>query len=360
LCCFCDSEAIVPTNVQYLGLGYDAVFGNPHTTSINEMPDPGFRAAVFNMTNFNPLSYAQSCAACKLKMMTRIIETVNNYSQTLRDFTSFNLNWSPSPAPDTLPPGGGQSSVPVVPDTGAPVQDVKPPEPASDFKFAFAASNDYKHVEESTSYNLNKFTETYVECCTYRASLPVDYTSAVVTSDFAEAVAQMPFTNKSNPTFFKRFFSFFGTHVIDRMRFGGMFGVRSRITKANWTKMVQDNKDVTFKAEMSMKGFGIGFNRLSSSEQKSASSFDKFTSKQTLFFKGGKLPVDWNASTWASELSNDPLPISYELVGIERVLTATRFPKDKNLKAKRKNLVAAISGYCAQLKAAGKVTKCPK
>jgi len=33
------------TNIDYLGLGYDAIFGNPHS----DLSDPGFRDAVFRL-----------------------------------------------------------------------------------------------------------------------------------------------------------------------------------------------------------------------------------------------------------------------------------------------------------------------
>jgi hypothetical protein len=41
---FCDAQPKL-TNIDYLGLGYDAIYGNPHS----DLHDPGFREAVFRL-----------------------------------------------------------------------------------------------------------------------------------------------------------------------------------------------------------------------------------------------------------------------------------------------------------------------
>lgn len=210
---------------------------------------------------------------------------------------------------------------------------------------SFSASFDYNSVKQQTSSHKSRYYSSKALCTVYSAS--INYQAATLSDDFISAVKQL-----SGLKAYRDIITMYGTHFVWDMKVGGRYGYRSEMTTDNLMELARQLHGIGASAAATYSGlFDVKGSLNSSSEENAAKAFNKARTGVEEYFVGGKAPKDkdWTPYKWAQSLATNPLPIQYNLISIDSLLTKSMFPNDPDIAKKKEQLHNAIVIYCKSL-----------
>ena len=192
-------------NIDYLGRGYDAVVGNPHSHSY----DPGFQFAVFNLTYNNQIVSSDGCWLLPDNVEALQVLSCSHGTTTVQihDTTSYRNSLSVDASID-----------------------------AGTWFFRFSASIGYKEVLTGTSDTNKMYIESVAKCTRYQAALEMQRIQ--VASGFSDAVDALSEISSNHPSY-ANFIQYFGTHYVYSVMMGAKAVVRSEFEQFSFTRMAQ-------------------------------------------------------------------------------------------------------------------------
>ena len=311
----CSQSPKTMVSIDFIGLGYDVVKGNPHSN----LYDPGFRRAVVEIT-YNKESKSSDnqwlvpdnvqvlqARSCDYKVEYDVVTGMNSYQRSLsRDVSIPNGAWN----------------------------------------FKFSGSDEYQEVKEGVYKHHKYFVESVAKCSSYKARIR-SYKELKVTEEFKEAVDELPVTANDEEYF--KFIQRFGTHYASEMIMGAKKIVRSEFDQVVWAELhMNNNFNIKSGAELSFLGFttksvyGAGSNDAIKTE------FERKRSSYKVSFIGNHPPEDGKWETWTRTSGNMPYPIAFTLSPLTELFTV-KFISNHNsshIQAKQKLLGEAIKTYC--------------
>jgi hypothetical protein len=310
-------------NNNYLFVGYNIAFGNPHIT--DGSIDPGLVSQIFaskytqgiQTSDYRFLvpdgSYFERTLGCDISMRSTEIRGQTSYSKSLQiDASAF----------------------------------------GSVYGFSFQASADFKSVSSGTTDSQNVFIESKADCKVYSGHLDY-YSPPLFADEFVKAVASLKgLSYSTNKAVFHQFFNYYGTHYIESIRMGSKFGYLYELRSNSYTTMNQQGYDVTASASYSgffNAGGSFGINQ----DSQAAQTFSQSVSDSKIFTIGSLPPVDNSPTTWAQDSLNEPMPITYKLRPIFEIFTNKFFDLSQftaagvNSALFGPELTNALNSYCA-------------
>lgn len=306
------TEALPFPNVHMAGLGYDILYGNPHSTYGT---DPGFRSAIFDLKGSSPSTDGrflfpagtdtQQDVSCKLDWQTQVINSAAEYSASLAVSVSVSGGWGP---------------------------------------VAFQGSADYKTVKSETSSASSQFTKTSAECAAYTVRLH-PYGLPKFTEYFIQEVSSA--VDASNITFAAMaLIQQFGTHYAGFTAMGSRFGQQSQISTEAGKTMTSQQLKASAKASV---GNSLSLQGSTEEQINMGSDFSKNCTSQSLFTIGSVPPPNGDALLWASQTIKDPAPIRMRsLSTIGSLLTGKLFPNLTGIYTLQKAWMDVWNNYCQQ------------
>jgi hypothetical protein len=158
----------------------------------------------------------------------------------------------------------------------------------------------------------------------------------------------------------------YGTHFVDSMVMGSMFGQQSKFSSSAWTTMESSGLDISLAARYSGFGATASGSFQTDDEKQKAQQFEQQSSGQSLYSIGAAPPSDNSATTWMAQVVENPVPISFQLIQIDTLLDDIRYGKvisaklgsDDKTKTLQANLQKAFTVYCSHLQQLGVVSSC--
>ena len=218
--------------VDYLGLGYDIVFGNPIGDPILQI-DPGFKgpAALLMWSEGNPTRDAQYLApvggyaypetSCYMASSSQEISSMADYSQSLAVDASVEASVS-----------GGVGGIAKA--TGS-----------------FSASTAYKEASQTISEKKSTIYLMTSYCLNYVVSFSdLDTAEETPVRDLSDSCSSLPTVkdkseiNEMNFKQWSDFFSAFGTHYVHKVHMGGKMVNQITIDEDSMTELKQKGLDV--------------------------------------------------------------------------------------------------------------------
>jgi len=281
-------------NIDYLGFGYDAAIGNPHSNLL----DPGFVEPVIQLRYDSKLKTAdgqwlipdgttvQQITSCSYIAESTEINGTSSYRDSL--------------SVDARVEGGA-------------------------FDFKFSASTEYKHVRSGTSYEQKVYVNSEARCMTYKAKFrgTLALMDLTVTSEFNDAVNHLPANLRAGSidTIDKSYLEFirtFGTHFADTVDMGSKAIIRSEFERSGWSKLQQSGVKVTVAASASFQAFNFGASTTTAQEKETAQAFESTRKSWKMFYTGSKPDRDF--VKWAKNAGASPYPITYRLIPLTYLL----------------------------------------
>ena len=219
------------------------------------------------------------------------------------------------------------------------------------FGASFSTSTDFKEVYESTGSEGTRFMSSAVRCEVYHASL---LSTAALSDEFREDVRRLPVDADPDTTkrYVHNFLNSWGTHYAQRLRMGGRYGIRSSFSSSNFSELHSSGVDVTTAAGYSGKR-SLNNEVVVGEEREAALKFESQREDFQIYQIGGKPPLgsDDNSQDWASTVSSNPIPLSYDLLETKDLLTSEYFPDDEEIDYKREVLFSdeEMGRYCTSL-----------
>lgn len=307
---------------EYLGVGYDFIYGNPIGDPFLNV-DPGYRDTIVKLTypksdtdypdnfmNINPNgSFIRNEISCTRSEKDTEISSMSAYSKELSVDASVSV---------------------------------------SAFLFAsFSASTGYQSTSSTISKNKDKIFMLKSYCFKYVASLS-QYSQWKLTDQFKRAISLLPsyfnsleeegkfchpldFKEKGNEDLcgpsvaaWMNFFKNFGTHVSTIIHLGGKITQTLKISKSEYKSM--ENQGLSVSVSASAKYAGIGAS--ASTDTNSSSSKDNENKKSSMekdtVIIGGVTIFDPNNpddfEIWAKSIKKNAMPIKGEYEPLSRIL----------------------------------------
>ena len=309
-------------NIGYIGSTYDIFYGNPLST---KGIDPGFTLRnLYQFTYFNHCVtgdkryslpdhvQAKPSEACSFDFSSETHDDTASYFNSLK----FNVG--------------------------------------TDFKFfgaSFSASADYKEVHSFSSFNQATYVSSHCKCESYIAN--VEYNTATLNPAFVKAVHELP-TQPDELNTYIDFLRYWGTHAITSLTMGGRYGIRSTVSKSNYATMASTGLDI--KASAGYSGLlSINTDAYGGDEKEQAQKFENYRKDYQVYQIGGKptLSNDPNSTeAWVRTVSDNPLPLQYEMLPLKYFFKEEYFPNDTNISIKHSYLENATTEYCVSLELA--------
>lgn len=163
------------------------------------------------------------------------------------------------------------------------------------------------------------------------------------------AIANLP-VNSTDPMPYIDFFNHRDTHFAHKLQMGGRYGVRSSFSASEFAKMSFSSIDIKVSAGYSGLT-SINVNAATSGQQEKAGQFESYRKDFQIYQIGGKPPLNENKTSneWAQTVTQNPLPLAYDLVAITNIFTPENFPDDPHIQDKRRNLEDSVISYCKDL-----------
>ena len=310
-------------NTRYLGMGYNAVKGNPD----HNLHDPGF---VFSVLKFNWNTESTTSDGRYL---------VPDHIQGLQTMSCSFLS--------TVSKEFGARSY-----QNALSIDVKS-EASYEFlpwKVRFSASVGYKTVSEGSRQHQRIYTSARAKCIKYQLSVNYPHVPITVTDDFAAAVLSLPLLRDDQA--YKRFIDTFGTHFTSRVTMGAKMVIRSEFDQLALARMEQNGLNVEVGAKLSFLNVASGGLAVeTSSKRQQRLKFEGLRKSYSASYLGSHPPSDGKWETWARSTAISPYPVKYQLAPLTALFSNKFFPgmSYSNLTAKRSLLSATYSRYCAAI-----------
>lgn len=321
-------DSIVIQGTEYLGVGYDFIFGNPIGDPFLKV-DPGYRDSIIKLTypksdedypdnymNINPNgSFVRNEISCNRSEKESEISTMSEYTKELSVDASIGASYG--------------------------------------LFGSFSASTGYKSVSNTISKNKFRMFMLKSYCFKYVASLS-QYSQWKLTDQFVRAISLLPSHFNSlekdgtycsdeefrdnrksekcgkSVTAWMYFFKNFGTHVSTLLHLGGKITQQVKISKNDYKAMTESGLSIS--ASVSA-GFGLfkvkGSTNTESNESSNNESSTSSLEKETVIIGGTTIfdPNDPNNfEKWAESISENPMPIKGEYEPLSRILP-TRLSK---------------------------------
>eukprot|EP01084_Bolivina_argentea_P155179 270436_1 len=313
-------------NIEKASLGYNIIYGNPHTTGT---ADRGWFNSIFNLSVFtdgttitlynntynvpNGMTITGE-STCDMTQSYSALSGANSYSSSLQESVDF---------------------------------DVKV------WKAAFQGSEDYQKVARETSSSQTAYTSSCAKCGAYEVQLNAPYGIPPFTENFMEAVTNMPLSyDQATQDYFLNFLDkYFGTHYLLRIFMGGIYGQLSEFNANSFSSFSSSNLSISMSASYSTLFASASVSAMTNIQKQQAQDFKQSTMEQHIFQVGGDLPSDGSPITWQKSLFNEPMPMWFQLDNIYNIINSYNFPTvDPNVIAQKSSaLHDATLDYCNQL-----------
>ncbi|SBS86015.1 perforin-like protein 3, putative [Plasmodium ovale] len=317
-----EMHTTVIQGTEYLGVGYDFIFGNPIGDPFLKV-DPGYRDTIIKLTypksdvdypdsyvNINPNgSYVRNEISCNRSENESEISSMSEYTKELSVDASIGASYG--------------------------------------LFGSFSASTGYKSVSNTISKKKFRMFMLKSYCFKYMASLS-QYSQWKLSDQFVRAISLLPSyfnslehdgtyctpeqlrddrkTDKcgSSVQSWMYFFKNFGTHVSTLIHLGGKITQQVKISKNEYKSLSEKGLSVSVNASV---GFGLFKAKASTSTDSNESSNENSSNssmeKETVIIGGTTIydPNDpKNFEKWAKSIKNNPMPIKGEYEPLSRIL----------------------------------------
>merc|ERR1719186_2193174 len=318
-------EAVRMANIGYLFKGYDIMKGNPLRVD-GLKGGPGYRAPIFKATYASGSKTADGrylqpdgttimdCrGTCSLSFDTEEIFGSKSYQDSLSRKASLSVEG---------------------------------------YDAKFSASADYKEVLSTTEDGSNIYTQSSASCCSYLAENL--FNGPPLSENFLAFVKSL--TDEYNKDVYQSVIDNFGTHYIKRILIGSLYGIQSRITKKDWTSMLEKGLTIETAASVQAYGVAVGTEFSNSNDKKMSEEFKSSVSSWKSYTIGVKPPTDEKLESWVQETSSAPAPMKLRLGSIVDLFDG--FHGVEVADAVKKNMKKALDDYCPLLMKRGEVSSC--
>ena len=224
--------------------------------------------------------------------------------------------------------------------------------------FKFSASAGYKQSSSTVSTGEHAIIISSASCTYYYSQiLPLE--PPPFHSSFLKWIYVLNNTSINDTDVFVSFFDTYGTHFPSEIFFGARYTNEYEMTSSSLETMSESGMDVEASASYSGVMFGMGGSAsMSTSQRESASEFQQNVTQKTVSV-GSAPPADGDAMAWANSVSENPVPVSYDLATIESLFTESYM---KNLGVDYASIYAKIQTnselYCLALLQRGDLDSC--
>jgi len=296
---------------QYLGFGYDILYGNPLATHADV--DSGFRTNVFKFSyddgqktpdgkwQVPDKTTAIELSECSLEQYIKVIGDASSYEQAIGVNVAGNF---------------------------------------SDVDFKFDLSVDYQHVEKDTQSHENVFAHVTCNCSAYDLTMHI-FDHPAVDEDFILGSEMLP--AQYDEELYMAFIREFGTHVLTQVRVGGRWGWQMEFSKMSWSHM--ESTGINISAGIAYAGkwtAGISFDV--GVHHADMEAVTRAISHNSTFNVGGAFSPDVNV--WTGSVKAQPMPLQLQLLEVSDFFTTLYLPNGTNLEAKRSSMQHAVRVYC--------------
>jgi len=224
--------------------------------------------------------------------------------------------------------------------------------------FSFGGSYDFKQVQQQSSAYRNVFSDTNVECCTYKIRLS-PFLPPSPSAEFMAALQAAPLEYDSN--FYLKLINYFGPLVASSMTTGAIFGVRSTFLSSGYSQMESTTVDMSAYAADHMWIFSAAVSAMSQQQIQMASTYQRFVNKTSVYSYGGKLPANGSVSAWLNTVTSNSLPLTSDFMPLSDVMDPL-YITDFNVSAlkiiQNNTQYCILNEYCPWLVSQGVVSQC--
>ena len=322
----CETVNRLP-NVRYLGMGYNAITGNPD----NNLNDPGFAFSVLQFTWANNVTTSDGSFLVPDNVQALQTKSCGFQSQAATEFGARSYQRA--------------LSVDVGVEAGA---------AGPSWAARFSASVGYKRVRQGTSQHRRIYTSARAKCIQYELSVNYLNTPVTVTSSFKQAVSSLPLVRDDSA--YNTFINTYGTHFTSRVTMGAKMVIRTEFDEIALTRMEEKGLSMEIGAKASFLIFsGAGLDAETKIERHQREQFESMRRSFSASYLGSHPPSDHRWETWAQSTASSPYPVKYRLVPITALFIAKFFPDmpSSDLNTRRELLTAACETYCSGVEGCG-------
>ena len=364
LACLRELDAGGVPSLEYLGIGYNAITGNPRGTESSNI-DPGFRASVIKLINDQDVKTIDTAytvplgtelryiTSCEYSSTASEISSSSSYQNELRKSVQSTVSRSrneKNSRTESRSSGGGGSFLGIGGSSKKTTTESETTEISEDSFFSNSESYS-KFVQQEQETEITSF-EAQGVCTEFEASLKKYYKHELHES-FITGLHTLPIPynkdDESHLTKYSDFISIYGTHFINRVSFGARTVLSTSMSRSSVKDLEKEDIDIASsmsyaKSESrssskdtskSSSGGAFGFSGSSSSaisvsnyqsnsisntqseREKQQSEIENKISnkiKSIKEFNVGGLPAaggDWKE--WARSVKENPMPINYDV-----------------------------------------------
>jgi len=317
LAVLCASGQTTP-GFQFIGYGYDVLYGNPRSTQGEG--DPGFRTNIFDFTyeenamtsdgkwKVPDKTTSQSkTGTCSLAQSETMIYSGYDYQHAVSNSVSLNAGF---------------------------------------MGLEFTLSLDFKNTENATRSNTSVFAHVSAECAAYEITMHT-YDHPPVDSNFAAGAKYL--SEDYDEEMYMEFLKNFGTHVVTRLTVGGRWGWQMSFDKFKYTNLLDHSVDIGAGIEYAGKiKAGIKFDH--KEDTSNYMSVVHAISNNKSFNIGGTFDPD--VEEWMKSVEANPQPTSLAMQSLDTLLNQLYLPDidSSSLSKKATNMQTAIANYCLYIK----------
>ncbi|DAZ94636.1 TPA: hypothetical protein N0F65_010723 [Lagenidium giganteum] len=339
---------MAPPGIDYLGAGYDLVYGNPGgSETASSVTDPGFRAHLIKFTwdpKFDTCSGLQKNWTCPkeasiLPQPSCIQQSSASQISSTRDFQKV-LQQDASVSASVKGSCGGFSA-----------------------SASFSGSKAMASMQRKISVESITSFQSKAVCVEYAATLKMGLSSNNLETlpEFAAAVDELPTVYNScyqvdsvgGPcpqrvsTGFGDLPMLYGTHYTTRVEMGGKIIHRIEMKQSDVETLRSKKVDVGYGASIkaSYKGVGALASASASVKQSSSVGTDSYNAVMSVASKeininiGGSPSDDWH--DWAQSASDEPMPVRYTLAPLSPLIAKLDSRKSSLFESAVKDYIAA-------------------
>ncbi|XP_078383276.1 uncharacterized protein LOC144665870 [Oculina patagonica] len=221
--------------------------------------------------------------------------------------------------------------------------------------FGFKASTTVQSKTEELRTASFSYVNTEAVCSVYTGAIFMDLPPKP--SD--EFIASLSKCDKDpSDENFRNLIDYYGTHFLTDVVMGAKFGEESKIKTDEYEQMEAEGLDVGTAAGYSGK-VSAGVTTETSSEREQRERFEGARTSKTSYSYGSNIPSDGDANSWASQSSDDPMPINMDISALSELMTE-EFLGDTGIDYEKlkKPLIDYLTQYCSQLEDEQKVKDC--
>jgi len=321
----CEAVNRLP-NVRYLGMGYNAITGNPD----NNLNDPGFAFSVLQFTWANNVTTSDGNFFVPDNVQALQTKSCGFQSQAATEFGA--RSYQQALSADVSVEGGGSGLL---------------------WSARFSASVGYRLVRQGTSQHRRIYTSARAKCIQYQLSVNYLHAPITITSNFAQAVSSLPLVQ--NDGAYNTFIHTYGTHFTSRVTMGAKMVIRTEFDEIALTRMEEEGLRIEIGAKASFLRFSGGIDAETTVEREQRERFESMRRSFSASYLGSHPPSDHRWETWAQSTASSPYPVKYRLVPITALFIAKFFPdmSSSDLNKRRELLTAAYETYCSGVDGCG-------